>query len=268
MSVMAGGEVDLVENNPERRRPTGELRPHLSPTQLAYHGEVSKLLGVSPIPALELPRNLSLYLERETIGDILTTADLYRRILNVPGEVFEFGVRWGRRIALFLGLRELFEPYNYTRRIIGFDTFKGFPEITVRDGNHPILREGGLAVSQEYVEHLTDILNLHERDGTLGHIRRYEIRVGDVRKTLPQYLDEHPESIISLAYFDLDLHDPTRSCLELILERMPRGSILAFDQLGQLNFPGETAAVREVLQLPETRFERLTYHPYPVIATL
>src|SRR5690348_10146460 len=122
------GEAGLGSNSSERRRQMRELRPHLSPTQLAYHGEVSKLLEVSPIPDLELPRNLSLYLERETIGDILTTADLYRKILNVPGEVFEFGVRWGRRIALFLGLRELFEPYNYTRRIIGFDTLRDSPK--------------------------------------------------------------------------------------------------------------------------------------------
>ncbi|HEY6748250.1 MAG TPA: TylF/MycF/NovP-related O-methyltransferase [Mycobacteriales bacterium] len=249
-------------------RPRRDLHPHLGPHQRDGRRRISELLASSPVPPAELPRNLSLYLDRETVGDLLTTADLYRRILDVPGEVFELGVHWGRRMSLFVALRELLEPHNYTRRIVGFDTFEGFPEVTGLDGEHALIRAGGLAVGADYVSHLTDVLDACELDGPQAHVRRYEIRTGDVRETLPRYLSDHPEAVVSLAYFDLDLHDPTRACLDLLLERMPRGSILAFDQFAQLNFPGETAAVREVMGLSGTRFERLPYHPYPVFTTL
>jgi hypothetical protein len=207
-------------------------------------------------------------LDRETVGDVVTVVDLYRRIVDVPGEIFELGVRWGRRLALFLSLRELLEPYNYTRRVVGFDTFSGFPEVSEVDGRHPLLRKGGLGVPAGYVDHLADVLDTYEQDGPLKHVRRYEIRAGDVRETLPSYLADHPESVVSLAYFDLDLYEPTRGCLEILLTRMPKGGLLVFDQLTQVNFPGETAAVREVMGLSGVRFERLPYHPYPVFTVV
>ena len=38
----------------------------------------------------------------------------------------EFGVEWGSTLSLLIKLRSIHEPYNYSRKIIGFDTFSGF----------------------------------------------------------------------------------------------------------------------------------------------
>ena len=38
----------------------------------------------------------------------------------MPGVIVEFGVWLGHDLALFESLRGVYEPYNYTRRIIGF----------------------------------------------------------------------------------------------------------------------------------------------------
>jgi hypothetical protein len=46
----------------------------------------------------------------------------------------EFGVRWGQNMALFTSFRNIYEPYNVSRKIIGFDTFAGFPSISEQDG--------------------------------------------------------------------------------------------------------------------------------------
>jgi hypothetical protein len=100
---------------------------------------LGRLLSQSPIPQPDIVRNLPLYLNRETLGDVLTAARLYESVLSVPGDVFEFGTRWGRRLALFMNLRELMEPHNYTRRIVGFDTFAGFPSVSPEDGDMPLL---------------------------------------------------------------------------------------------------------------------------------
>ena len=34
--------------------------------------------------------------------------------------------------------------------------------------------------------------------------------------TLRKYLDDHPETIVALAYFDFDLYEPTRKCPDQI----------------------------------------------------
>ncbi len=84
---------------------------------------------------------------------------------------------------------------------------------------------------------------------------------GDATQTLQAYLAEHPETIVALAYFDFDIYEPTRVCLELVRERLTKGSILAFDELNCTDFPGETVAVREVLGLDRYAIQRLPYGP-------
>lgn len=235
--------------------------PHLSCHQNEAREQFSALLAATPIPSEQLPRNLPLYLSGETLGDVLSSAELYRRILHVPGDIMEFGVRWGRRLALFVALRELLEPHNYTRRVVGFDTFSGFPEVGEVDGRHPSVKPGSFSVSDGYLPYLLSVLEAHEREGPWGHVQRFEVVAGDVRGTLPSYLERHPECLISLAYFDLDLYEPTRECLIAVLERMTQGGVIAFDELTQISFPGETRAIREVLSIADTRLMRFPYHP-------
>ena len=38
----------------------------------------------------------------------------------------EFGVRWGQNLITLNNLRGIYEPFNHSRKIIGFDTFEGF----------------------------------------------------------------------------------------------------------------------------------------------
>jgi hypothetical protein len=69
---------------------------------------------------------------------------------------------------------------------------------------------------------------------------------GDVRDTLPAYLQNNPETIIAFAYFDMDLYEPTKCCLEMIKPYLTKGSVIGFDELALSNWPGETMALREV----------------------
>jgi hypothetical protein len=94
----------------------------------AYRALVA-LLQSSPIPPAEILANLALYLPRSALSQILFMSHLYSSILSVHGMVIEFGNRWGRNLALFSSLRNIFEPHNYGRKIVGFDTFEGFPTI-------------------------------------------------------------------------------------------------------------------------------------------
>ena len=85
--------------------------------------------------------------------------------------------------------------------------------------------------------------------------------MGDVINTLPTYLNEHPETIISLAYFDMQLYEPTKFCLDLIKPYLTKGSVIAMDELNCPEFPGETEAFREVFGTTRFKLQKSRYLP-------
>jgi hypothetical protein len=108
------------------------------------------------IPDNELLDNLGLYLTRQSLSRINFIQKLYEMIVPVHGVVMEFGVRWGQNMATFSVLRGIHEPFNYNRRIIGFDTFTGFPSVSSEDGS--AVKEGDYSVSTGWKDELEKIL--------------------------------------------------------------------------------------------------------------
>ena len=210
-----------------------------------------------PIPDNELLSNLGLFLNGPALSRILFMDDLYKKILNVHGSVMEFGVRWGQNLALFANFRAMYEPFNYSRKIIGFDTFEGFPSVHEKDGGFAPM--GGYAVIPGYEEYLEQILDFHEQENPISHIKKYQLVKGDAIVELERYLNDNPETIIALAYFDFDIYEPTKVCLELIQGHLTKGSVIGFDQLNRHDFPGETLALKEVMGLTRYRIARSRY---------
>ena len=171
----------------------------------------------------------------------------------------EFGCRWGQNLSLFESLRGIYEPFNHNRRIIGFDTFEGFLDIAPEDGNHPIAHSGAYDMAPNYLEYLQKILSYHEQESPVSHIKKFELRKGDASKEIVKYLDEHPETIVAMAFFDMDVYAPTKACLEAIIPHLTKGSLLVFDELNYDAFPGETLALKDVLGLEKVRIQRSPY---------
>ncbi len=217
------------------------------------------LLRAAPIPDEQLLSNLGLFLESKSLARLLFMDELFRRIVGVQGVVLELGTRWGQNAALFAALRGIHDPFNRHRRIVAFDTFDGFPGLSTADGQADLMKLGNLAVTEGYPDFLRDVLQTHENLAPLSHIPKFEVRVGDATLELPRYLQERPETIVSLAYFDFDLYEPTRRCLELLRPRLVRGSVLAFDELNDPDSPGETLALMETFGLGNIRLERPAY---------
>jgi hypothetical protein len=222
--------------------------------------QLMQLLRDTPIPESELDSNIGLYATRQALSRILYMHDLYTQITTVHGSIMEFGVRWGHNLSLFSSFRGIHEPYNYSRKIIGFDTFDGFPNIAPEDG--PSVSTGDYSVTESYQSHLTQILDIHQSLSPLPHIQKYGLIQGDATKTLPEYLDKNPHTIVALACFDFDLYAPTKACIEAILPRVPKGGIIAFDELNHPQFPGETTAVLETIGLQKYRLNRSPLNPF------
>ena len=209
--------------------------------------QLVELLRRSPIPSKEILANLQLFLTRASLAHIFFIKEIYEKILNCHGIIMEFGTRWGRNISLFAALRNLYEPFNVTRKIVAFDTWTGFPSKSEKDGTYNSVQAGFLSTTNDYKEILNRIMMAQEKLSPRPHIKRYELLQGDVLETFPEYLGRNPHTIVALVYMDIDLYEPTREVLRSLANHMHRGTVIAFDELSLEQFPGETLAFKEVL---------------------
>ncbi len=212
-----------------------------------------------PIADSEILSNLGLFLSRQALSRVLLLNELYQKIVPVPGCVMEFGVQWGHSLALYESFRGIYEPYNYNRRIIGFDTFEGYPSVHDKDGDASIIHEGAYSTTEGYDDYLRQVLDCHEKESPVSHIQKYALIKGDATVEVQSFLDDNPETVIAFAYFDFGLYEPTRKCLEAIRPHLTKGAVLGFDELSLHDFPGETVALREVLGLDRYRLRRSPY---------
>jgi hypothetical protein len=238
-----------------------KIQSRATPDQAANRNRMRELYESTPLPIDELVTNFPLYTRASVMAKVLYLDELYRHILMVPGVIMEFGTWWGANLALFESLRAIHEPYNFTRRIVGFDTFEGYQSISDVDGSHDLVREQAYSVSGGYLDHLEQVLECHRRENPMDQTPRFDLVAGDAGETIGPWLEGHPETIVSLAYFDMQLYEPTKRCLEAIRPHLTRGSVLAMDELNAPEFPGETVAFREVFGLDRFELRRSAYLP-------
>jgi hypothetical protein len=199
-------------------------------------------------------------MKRMALSRIIYYHELYQKIIPIPGVICEFGVQWGATLSLLQNLRGMYEPYNVSRKIVGFDTFCGFPSVDAKDGD--FASKGDYKSLPDYEEILTEILSLHEQFSPISHVKKFELVKGDASHTIDTWLEKNPHAIISMAIFDMDIYSPTKAVLNKIIPRLVKGSLLVFDELNCSHFPGETAAVQEVLGLNNLRLNRHPHQSY------
>ena len=237
-----------------------KLQSRASESQVLARKKLLDLFKRCPIPEEQLLVNLGLYIRSSVLAKFLYINELYQKIIHIPGIIMEFGCWWGQNLALFESLRAIYEPYNYTRKIVGFDTFTGYTSISPKDGKSELVKEGGYSTTENYEEYLAQLLDYHEQENPMSHIKKYELVKGDTI-TIEKYLEEHPETIIALAYFDLGLYKPTKKCMEAIKPHLIRGSVIAMDELNSWEFPGETIALKEAWGLGKYKIVRSKFLP-------
>jgi len=93
----------------------------------------------------------------------------------------------------------------------------------------------------------------------LSHIRKISFVSGDANNTIPKYVRDHPEFVCALLWLDFDVYEPTKVALREIVPRMPKGALIAFDELNHPFWQGETAAVMEELGLRNLRVKRFSF---------
>jgi hypothetical protein len=208
------------------------------------------------------------FASRQAIAKFLARYEIFKRILNVNGSIVECGVLHGGGLMTYAKLSSIFEPVNHTRRIIGFDTFSGFASIHDKDavGQSAHLERGGLAGSP--LAEVEAAVALYDVNRPLSHIPKVELVAGDLISTAPAYVEQNPHLIVALLYLDVDLYEPTAAAIRAFLPRMPKGAVIAFDELNAKIFPGETTAALEMLPINKLRIERFPFDPYVSFCTI
>jgi hypothetical protein len=223
--------------------------------------EFLTLFNNTPIPQDQILKHLGLFIKRQELSRILMFNELYQKIIDIKGIICEFGVGWGQNLSLFISLRGMYEPYNFSRKIVGFDTFEGFPSVHEKDGI--LVKTNMFPIVPNYEEYLEKILLYQESESPINHKIKFGLIKGDASKTIVKYLSDHPETIISFAYFDFDLYKPTLDCLKAILPHLSKGAVIGFDELNLSQFPGETIAFKEVFKLDKVKINRNRHNPLP-----
>lgn len=230
-----------------------------SQKELSNREKFQELYKSCPIPLDERLYNQFLFINRQNLMRFLFMQELYLKAMPVHGMVAEFGSKWGQNLAIFTNLRGIFEPYNYLRYILSFDTFgEGFPSVDIKDGEHEI---GEMAVTKDYDVYLDLILKYHESENPISQIKKHKLIKGDACQTVPQYLKDNPETIISLAYLDYDVYLPTKITLETIKNHLTKGSVVGFDEAGHPDWVGEGLALFESIGLRNIRLQHSQFSP-------
>lgn len=227
-----------------------------SDKEQSYAQQMERCIVESPFSSIEKLRNFSLYAPRQEVTNFLVRYEIFKRVLEIQGSVIECGVLRGGGLMAWAQFSAILEPTNHQRRIAGFDTFSGFPDISKQDRSSESAeaQRGGLAVDS--YDHLQQCIHLFDMNRFIGHVPKVELVRGDATKTIPQYLKQNPQLVISLLYLDFDIYEPTLAAIKHFLPRMPKGAVIAFDELNSKDWHGESKAVLESLDLHRYRIER------------
>jgi hypothetical protein len=245
------------------------LPEHQRPQDDEYYRRLNDYFARSAGSNVDKLRAFCKYVPVAEIGRFLAKSRIFERVLTVPGSVVECGVFAGGGLMTWATLSAILEPLNHVRRVIGFDTFAGFVAAGPRDaadGGNVHAVAGGLAAdSAADIAESAAIFDLYR---PLGHIPKVELVAGDALKTIPEYIEANPHLVVSLLYLDFDLYEPTRCALERLIPRVPKGGVIAFDQLNQRAWPGETAALLDTVGIRALKLERFPFQPQIAFACL
>jgi hypothetical protein len=206
-------------------------------------------------------RNFTKFVKRQHTARFLARYEIFKRVLEVKGSIIECGVHQGGGLLGWGHYSAALEPYNYHRKIIGFDTFKGFPSIHPNDGVDEHAKIGNFSEEIDIVLDINKSIKEFDENRFLNNKEKFEIVVGDALITIPNYIEKNPHTIVSLLYLDFDIFEPTITALENFLPRIPKGGIIAFDELNNPVWPGETLALLKKFDLNNCKLESFTFEP-------
>ena len=152
--------------------------------------------------------------------------------LSVPGDFVECGCWRGlSAIQIAAAIRRSGTPHSF----LIFDSFEGLSEFREEDKAGPsYVAERELEVRKTFVAGESIVRsNLEEFADFCEYYAGW----------IPARFEEMKDRRFSFVHVDVDLHDPTRDCLDFFWPRLAVGGVLLIDDYGHSSYPGSQIAV-------------------------
>ena len=237
------------------------MKKFRTPVEQEVGKNIERIFNASPDPIEIKLENFPKYVRRQPLKRFLGMYEIFKLILPVKGSIVECGVFKGFSLMAWAKLSAMLEPENLTRRIYGFDTFTGFPTVSGEDVNPIAMPEQGTFYTDSY-EELKALIAEYNSDRFLGHVDKVFLIKGDATQTIPQFIADNRHLVVSLLFLDFDLYEPTKVALENFLPRMPKGAVIALDELDNPIWPGETQALLDSIGINRLELRRFEWDPY------
>lgn len=188
------------------------------------------------------------------IGKLLAHYELYKKIIELPGDVVECGVFKGASLIRWASFRNLLET-PWSRKVIGFDTFDTFP--MPDDHEERAYVERFVAAAGHKSLSARELYRILEAK----QIENVELVAGDIIQTVPEYTASNTHLRVSLLHIDTDTYRPAAVALETFYPLVVPGGLIVFDDYG--TFPGETRAADQLVARHGLRLARLSINSVP-----
>jgi len=197
-----------------------------------------------------------LFLKETSVGrlqKIIAKYEIFKTIINVPGDICELGVFKGSGIFTWVKLMKLFKPNN-DFKVVGFDFFekKDYPKFKFNSDK------------KVQSDHIKDAITQKEiikkcKDWGFKNLKLY---AGDVKKTSKKYANEDFGSRIALLYLDVDNYEGTLEILKNLYNKMAKGGVIVFDEYA-FKGHGESDAVDEFFKEKKIKLKSFSWANSP-----
>ena len=194
----------------------------------------------------------------DRLQKIICKYEIFKNIINVPGDICEFGVFKGSGIFTWVKLMKLFKPNN-DFKVVGFDFFEktDYPKFKFSlDKKVQSFHNKDTITQKELIKKCKE-----------WNFKNLKLYAGDVKKTSRKYAEENFGSRIALLYLDVDNYDGTLEILKNLYNKMAKGGVIVFDEYA-LKGHGESDAVDEFFNEKKIKLESFSWANSPTAFTI
>jgi hypothetical protein len=180
----------------------------------------------------ELITNYGLFSGDTNLFKTLTIFDILKKTSKVRGDIIELGIHKGNTSLL---IKKILNIFKIKKKLYLLDHFKGLIHYNSEDTKLSKNFKGKYVGKKNQIEAFFNFFGL----------KKFYIINKDATTLKPGFFKNKK---FSLAYFDMDLYEPTLRALEAIDKNMTIGSFIVFDE-GYKKLWSERLAIRDFLKV-------------------
>lgn len=236
-----------MSNTKSKDVPVGETQGLRSSSDLDYWDRMEALVSREGHSLRHVLSLWPAYVRRQHLTRFIAHYELYKQVVDLPGCIVEIGVYRGSSFFTWHKLCETFNATDRRKKVFGFDHFRGLSDFDAKDGPQDA-KDGKVPGGFDAIpvrEEVFELTRLHNDDNLIPGIERSRLIEGDIRETIPKFLEENSGLRICLLHLDADLYQPTMLALTHLYPLVVKGGLVVLDEYGLIPWEGESRAAEE-----------------------